>query len=504
MNLSGKFVQWLWQFRIITSIATIVIFGQMVFWKYMYPYPNFLPDSYSYIEAAIREQHINKWPIGYSKFLWGLSFITRNHTALVWFQYILLQISIFYFLYTIWELLKPGKIFFCIMLFTAIGNPLTYQVSNIVSSDALFTTLSLIWFTQLLWILYKPSLYLLLVHAMVLVLAFSVRYNALYYPFISIALIVFIKIPNRIRITGISAILFLVSAFIGYTQYHYQNDIGRAQFSPFGGWQLASNALYAYAHVSSGQRVKLQYEARELQLLTDRHIDSLRKLTKRPDAQLGVYYLWNDHSPLIKNMQLVWRFDSTSSEFKRWALMGRRYKDFGTWLITNYPLTFVKFFIWPNLVNYYVPKIEFVGLYNMGNSTIDNIGKQWFKLSDNKVNSRIWPVVLFINVLIPVLLALINWVFILGFIGFKWLRGFEMIEKYVKQIFILLLAFWISNIFFSVLSSPIVLRYQLFPMMITQCFMLQIIAFYIKTACLIHKCTLTQKINQKDLTTHLQ
>ena len=163
--------------------------------KWAFPYPNFLPDSYSYLEAAFTNRGINMWPIGYSAFLRLFSSFTRSDTALVLCQYLLLQSSILYLCFTIRYLLRPGKWLFAIIVGACILNPLTLFVSNFVSSDAIFAAISIIWLTQLFWIVCRPGLWLILRHALILVTAFTVRYNALYYPLISLSVILLAAIP---------------------------------------------------------------------------------------------------------------------------------------------------------------------------------------------------------------------------------------------------------------------------------------------------------------------
>ena len=176
------FKHWLWndkenkQFLCFSTIIMMVSFGWL---KYLYPFPNFIPpDSYSYLQAAYRNSYINTWPIGYSKFLQLAGAFSHSHVMLVIVQYLLLMASVLYFLFSIRYLLCVNKKIFILLLILSIANPLLPHIVNFVSSDCLFTALSLVWIIQLLWFIQQPTLKLLIVHAMVLLLAFSVRYTA--------------------------------------------------------------------------------------------------------------------------------------------------------------------------------------------------------------------------------------------------------------------------------------------------------------------------------------
>src|SRR5690606_7000897 len=77
---SISFRKWIWESREGRQLLTVsgtVILIQFIIFKYLYPFPNFLPDSYSYMEAAFNNQFINMWPIGYSKFLRLFSVFTK-------------------------------------------------------------------------------------------------------------------------------------------------------------------------------------------------------------------------------------------------------------------------------------------------------------------------------------------------------------------------------------------------------------------------------------------
>lgn len=477
------FKKWIWHGQgnklllISAGIATSI---QFIVLSYFYPYPNFLPDSYSYLEAAFTNQSINTWPIGYSKILRLLSCFTGSHRGLILFQYIFLQGSILYFLFTIAYLLSPGKWVVRVLFCCNLLNPLWFHVSNFVSSDALFAALSLLWFIQLLWIIYRPTIGLLVLHAFILLLAFTVRYNALYYPFISMIIIALSTTYIRIKLAGIIAIIILISSFVVHTLYKYRTTTGSIQFSAFGGWQLASNAMFAYARVPLDRPETVPDKFRLLHTTVNLHMDSLQHLQKRPDSVLGVYYLWDEMSPLKKYMNNIYRKDSITPGFKRWASMGPLYAQYGAYLIQQHPGAFVSHYLWPNLVSYYTPPAEFLGIYNMGKDTIEQIAVGWFKLKSNEVHASVGnSKEITVAVFSPMVLAVINLVFILGFISFSFLEGFKKCSLRFKQALWLMLLVWLCNAVFSVLASPIVLRYQVFPMVVTFSFLLLLMAFII-------------------------
>lgn len=466
------FKQWIIQEnenRIIVLISILASFLLFFLFDIYYPFPNFLPDSYSYIDAARNNLNINIWPVGYSKFLRFVSVFNYTDTGLFFIQYFLLQGSILFFILTIRYLLNPGYWVIRIITILLVLNPLSLYVSNFVSSDALFATFSLVWLTTLLWLLYKPGKDLILFHGIILFIVFSIRYNSLYYPLITAMVILFKRTPWKIRASAAGLALGPVLIFICYTTLLYKQKTNIYQFTAFGGWQLASNALYMYSNISTKSTSSPPKHLAAFHKLTVKHIDSLQHLKPqlRPDQQLGFYYLWGDGAPLKEYLTERYKNDSTTSYLRRWVSMAPLYGQYGTWLIKQYPMEYIRYFIWPNLINYYAPPTEFLGMYNMGKDSVDAPAVDWFKYKTPKVKVNLKDKIIIVTSVYSILLPMINVLFFFGFIGFILIGGYSRISSLYRNALKILLLVWIANLFFSVTASPIVLRYQIFPLIYT-------------------------------------
>jgi hypothetical protein len=481
------FIPWLMQDKEnkrlfwVSVVAIIASFGWL---KFNYPYPNFMPpDSYSYLNAAFKNEFINQWPIGYSKFLRLVSVFSRSHLFLVVLQYLLLMSSVLYLLFTIRYLLAPGKWLFRGLVAVSVVNPLLPHIGNFVSSDCLFATISLVWFTQLLWIIAQPHLRLLLSHALILLLAFAVRFSALWYPFISIAIIVFTSyIPKRTKWISIGAIVTILLIFIGNTQHEYYKRTGTTQFSAFGGWQMAANALYAYAYAKPVDIGKVPGPYQGLHAIVNQHMDSLRKLTIWPYEKIGVYYLWDPKSPLITYAKQQGQKDSIKKKyFVAWAAQGPLYGDYGRWLIQEYPGLFLKHFAWPNLVLYYKPPPNFMSMYNLGGTTVDSVIVNWFNWKNNQLPNRLQDPIIHLMFFIPTLLAIINPLFIASGLLFLCFSGLNKCSKTNKRLLTCMLLVWFGNCVFSVVSAPTELRYQIFPVVMTLPFCILFMAWVVRS-----------------------
>jgi hypothetical protein len=63
--------------------------------------------------------------------------------------------------------------------------------------------LSLLWVTQLIWIICRPKSYMIYVQAVLLFLVFTVRYNSLYYPLIASGVLLMCRLQIQYKIVGI-------------------------------------------------------------------------------------------------------------------------------------------------------------------------------------------------------------------------------------------------------------------------------------------------------------
>ncbi|OQP66624.1 hypothetical protein [Niastella populi] len=502
------FYQWLLhqrENRLFLVWVGLVIAIQLSIFKVIYPFPNFMPpDSNSYLEAAWSNQLINMWAIGYSKFLRFVSSFTNSHFILVLLQYIFLQLSVIYLVFTIRYLLSPPKWVFVVLLFANILNPLVIHISNYVSSDALFTALSIVWFTQLIWILHKPTKYLMVVHALVLFFAFMVRYNALYYPFLSIIIITISQLAIKTRIKSIGLIILPLSLFIGSTEYEYYKQTGQAQYSAFGGWQIAANALYGYAHAKQKNVATVPARFRTLHSIVNRHMDSINQLRYRPDNEVAIYYLWDFKSPLKIYLKKVQQNDSANNYFRQWASIAPLYADYGRYLIKKYPSEFMQFYLWPNLLKYYAPPPKFMGIYNMGMDSVEQVTAGWFGWKNKYLPTFYKEKKIEIAEPFQIVSPIINVVFVVSYLAFILLLGFHKINSLSKRVLALAITIWFTNMFFSVIAAPIELRYQIFPIIFTFCFTLLLISFIVEECKLKESKSLRQEIMQNNLLENLK
>src|SRR6187402_826057 len=109
------------RYLLIASVGAII---QFIIFKILYPFPDFISDSYSYIDTNLYDMSVNLWPIGYSKYLKFIHYFSSSDTFLVFTQFLILEISFIYFLFSIILLYKLKRTSTNILFIFLFFNPL--------------------------------------------------------------------------------------------------------------------------------------------------------------------------------------------------------------------------------------------------------------------------------------------------------------------------------------------------------------------------------------------
>jgi len=469
----------------LACLLTAVGVGITLFavFKFFYPHPNMVMDSYVYIRAMAFNLGANSFPIGYSKFLQLFSLVSRNTTLLVWIQFLFLQAACLWFFFTFLFFFRPSKWVTRILFVFLFFNPILLYICNFIMADPLFTTLSLLWFTLLIWIIARPRPYMIFVHALLLAVVFTVRYNALYYPFAAGLILLLARLRPWLKVQAIALPFILIGAFVLYTSSQMQQLMGVRNFSPFGGWKLANNALYMYGHVCQERTDTVPQKFAQVDHMVRHYFHRTKVVDDLMDYEsysTGSFYAAVDSSPLVEYMFARYGGDAQFQNFRKWGPMGSFYGEYGAYLLKEYPLSFARYFMWPNMARYILPPREIFSHptpYLMRTDDLGQLAGNWFGLKTLAVPPSYIDFRTALLSPFPALLALIHIAFILGFTGFGLFGGFKKVTKTNASIIIAMGGLWILDFCFNVTASPVVLRYQLFLMILEFAFTLQFLAF---------------------------
>lgn len=451
------------RFYLWSALATSLIL--LVLFKSLYPYPNMVMDSYYYVRAAAANADVNAWPIGYSKFLQLVGLFTHSHLALVCLQYLFLEMALLILFFTLRFFFRIGTVTSNILFVFFFANPLFLYTANLVMADALFNGLSILWVTQLLWIIYRPRPYMIITHAILLLITFTVRYNALYYPLVSAIAFALSRQKLLFKLIGIGTPVILVVSFILYTSHKMEAYCGVRQFSAFGGWKLANDALYMYAHVQPERSDTVPARFRPVDNIVRRYFQLSHDPgdLMKPDVFHGSPFMFG--GPLMYYMFRLYGEDTTLFiNFQKWSRMGPLYTAYGSYLVRKYPVTFARWFLWPNMQHYIYPPREIYMTITPFFLRTDELGPEatrWFGLTTLTPRPKYINMRLAILSPYPLLFCLIHVCFALSLLGFLFNKGWSRVGQPYNYCLLVIICLWLFDAAFSLTAAAIVMRYQI-------------------------------------------
>lgn len=447
------------------QIAGISAIVQFIVFKILYPFPDFISDSYSYIDTNIYNMSVNLWPIGYSKFLLWLHQISYNDTFLITVQFLLIEIALIYFFYTVLFFYRPAKNTTIVLYIFLFFNPLFLYISNAVLSDTLFAALTILLLTQFLWILYRPTTLSIIVQGIIIGLAFTVRYTAIYYPIVALAGLLLSRYKPSLKIIGfLLGISFIVPYYL-YTAKKTKEITGTSEFSVFGGWQIANNALYMYDHINVDSN-KIPSDTRELDRLSKLFFERIHPSTQELSALPGTYFIKVPYAILKPYMAFRFSYEDAPGQFRAWGMVSPIYNKYGKYLIMHYPFKFMQYYLWLNTKNYFLPHLEKFHIYNLDINTVPVHVQDWFKYVTPDVTVASKTAQQKICYIYPILFMLLNIYFMCRFIWLYVTGEFRRMSDYFRMSLLFIGLYLVVNFAFSVFATPVVLRYQLIPLVI--------------------------------------
>jgi len=454
--------------------ALVLTAVQFIVFKLLYPFPDFISDSSNYVDTNLEHLRVNIWPVGYPFFLRLVHLVSPSHLWLVAVQYLVLQAALLYLFYTALYLLDlqgwNKRIFFIFL----IVNPALLYLANCVLSDALFCAVSVIIFAQYMWMFRSPKLKYLLIQGVLIGIAFTIRYTAIYYPLVALLAIPVTAYRLPLKLLGIALPWAFIIPFIYYTQQETKKITGHPEFSIFGGWQIANNALYMYGHIRVDS-TQLPADLRPL----DRYAKLYFKKVAPTDEQLaelpGTYFI-KVQNAILKPYSFAYGppFERSSlGLIKLWGSVSPTYNKYGWYLIRHYPFSFMRYYMWLNTKNYFNPHLEKFTNYNLGQKEMWPSPQRWFQLESPAVFKRIptWPM-LIVGYFYRLLFTGLNFYFLVS-VAFLYLG-----RKHNKGTYASFAGVWLATVFvvinfgFSVFATPVVLRYQFIPLIVMTLFCL--------------------------------
>lgn len=446
-------------------LIAVLVLCQFLIFKVFYPFPDFFSDSYSYIYAASAHLNANIWPIGYSRFLFVFHSMTHSATALNLFQYLFFELSALHFYRTFLFLFPTSRNTRIILRFFLFFNPLNLYLANFVSSDALFAALSLLWLTELIWIIYRPNWYHLFVISITCFIAFTFRYNAMYYPLIAVPAFLIVKHNRWFRLAGVFLGPALIIPFILFSSNAARKMSGTPQFPPIlGGWQWGNNALYMREYIEEDSNKFPSPQTAELDRMARQYYRNVPPQERELSAYVGNFFIRDWNAPLKVYMIKHFKDSDEYSALAAWAKAAPIFKQYGQYLIKRHPIPFFRYYILINTKNYFLPPLEKLELYNLGEDYMWGSAARWFDYPSRRVNAVSKTFQGYLLAAYPAFFLLLNLFFGWNLFTFIRRKGFQRAERKFTYAISIISGLVLVNAAFSIFANIIVFRYQVFPM----------------------------------------
>jgi hypothetical protein len=438
---------------LIVSAISLVCF---ILLKYLYPYPDFFVDSNNYVDWANRKLAISYRPTAYSYLLGFLRDISTSATFVVTVQYLLFYFSTMFCMLSADYLYSIPRKLMLPLLIAIVANPMLLFQVNMISSDTIFASLTVTWFTLCMWIAKRGNMALIIAQVVALFLCFEIRFMAMFYPLVAIAAIIFSSSKWIHKAAGIGLTIFIILFAIEREKDNVEKATGVRIFSGFSGWQIANNALYCYKYIDIDVTDLPSAEMKVLDGAVKYFIDSVPTVP----GDVSSSFIWDKHSPL-KQYIIVTSRRTRVPYFTLWFTTSTLYNDYGWYIVKNFPMQFLQYYIIPNTKKYFYPEKEAMHDYCDGILKIPPVTKNWFEFDTDELSCRVPDLQKNVIAVFPALSMLLN-LFNLGAIIFFFVRIFPIRKRIpvaVWKFFATWSFFYLSFMAFTIFATAVNLRF---------------------------------------------
>lgn len=462
------------QLFLASAIISLLLFYLLTL---AYPIPDMFSDGHSYIYAAALEEEVFYRPYGYSKFLRILYSFSHSVNFVIWVQHLLFILAGIFLLTSIDYLIgfKNKYIKWAGWILITI-NPLGLFVDLTVASDSIFTSITILWMTTLLWILVRPRWYWILLAILFLYWAFNIRYNALYYPFLfAIAILLTPRLKVLYKSGAILLALMVILGAYKSTRDKVELSTGARVFAGFEGWQMANNTLYYFKKVDFKVDPAEDPDIRTLDTLVRILLVDSFASHDTDGSTIGSGYIWSKKSPLKKFIPYYRQKYKLKSYYTAWYQVSELYGDYARMIIAADPGAYFKYYILNNARHYFLPDLESLHDFEATKEIYPQTTRSWYKIRQEKPilfghdYKKIFmaPYTLF-NAALLIISLVIPLLFL--FTLRKKLLKKEGVEAAAPLI--LWLLYYFANAAFSIIASVVVMRYQAPFVLLAICFTL--------------------------------
>jgi hypothetical protein len=280
------------------------------------------------------------------------------------------------------------------------------------------------------------------------------------------AALAFLISPYKVwaKVLGIVSGPVLLIPFIIASRNAAKEMTGTAQFPILSGWQWGNNALYMRNYIEVDTMAFPTKETAELDHIARDFFRNTEPQKRDLANYVANFFIRKGNAPLKQYLYKHYRMNNDAEQVVAWGMVSPVFGQYGLFLIKRHPIAFARYFMLMNCKNYFLPPLEKLEIYNLGQDKMWPIGQFWFSYSSD----RVWCVSKYLQALIliifPILYLLLNLFYGSTFAILMQQQGFHKGGDHFANLIILISAFLLLNFIFSIFANIIVIRYQIFPM----------------------------------------
>ena len=289
----------------------------------------------------------------------------------------------------------------------------------------------------------------------------------MYYPLIAAVVFLLSSLPVWSKVLGIVLGPLLIIPFIIFSSHAAKTMTGTAQFPPIlGGWQWGNNALYMREYIHPDTTHFPSPETAELDQIARDFYRNTPPQDRALSSYVANFFIRQPNAPLKQYMGRHYQPKTQEENIADWGKVAPIFGQYGLYLIKQYPWAYFRYYMLVNSVNYILPPLEKLEVYNLGQDEIWPIAQYWFHYPSPKViciSKTLQGTLLYVFTIIFMILNIYG---LITFCLFVRRSGFRKSERYFKYTILIVWLFLLLNAAFSIFANIIVIRYEVFPMIV--------------------------------------
>ena len=182
--------------------------------------------------------------------------------------------------------------------------------------------------------------------------------------------------------------------------------------------------------------------------------------------EVANFFIRHPEAPLKQYMARHYKPKNDYESVAAWGKSATVFDQYGKFLIKRHPLAYARYYLLVNTKNYFIPPLEKLEIYNLGEDSMWVEGQYWLGYSSPRVRSISKELQGTILGLFPVFFLVLNIYYVIALFLFIRRDGVRKTSRTVQYSIGAITLFLAINAAFSIFANIVVIRYEIFPMLV--------------------------------------